>query len=81
MTNGYLEYELIKDLKLKTSISVDLGNSNTHYFQPSTAGRALLRLQVRSMLIWLIKHSGIGPGFLKIQYRMQNSSVTILSIF
>ena len=40
LTNGYLEYEPIKDLKLKTSISVDLGNSNTHYFQPSTAGRA-----------------------------------------
>lgn len=40
LTNGYLEYEAIKDLKLKASISVDLGNSNTHYFQPSTAGRA-----------------------------------------
>lgn len=40
LTNGYLEYEPISDLKLKTSISVDLGNSNTHYFQPSTAGRA-----------------------------------------
>lgn len=39
LSNGYLEYEPIKDLKLKTSISVDLGNSNTHYFQPSTAGR------------------------------------------
>lgn len=40
LTSGYLEYEPIKDLKLKTSISVDLGNTNTHYFQPSTAGRA-----------------------------------------
>lgn len=40
LTNGYLEYEAIKDLKLKASISIDMGNSNTHYFQPSTAGRS-----------------------------------------
>jgi len=39
LSNGYLEYEVIDGLKLKTSISVDLGNSNTHFFQPSTAGR------------------------------------------
>ena len=40
LTNGALEYEPLQGLKLKTSISIDLGNSNTHYFQPSTAGRA-----------------------------------------
>ncbi|MDR1201143.1 MAG: TonB-dependent receptor [Tannerellaceae bacterium] len=39
LSNGYLEYEPIRNLKLKTSISVDLGNSNTHYFQSSTASR------------------------------------------
>lgn len=39
LSNGYLEYEPLKGLKFKTSISVDLGNSNTHYFQPSTASR------------------------------------------
>ncbi len=39
LSNGYLEYEPIKGLKLKAGISGDWGNSNTHYFQPSTAGR------------------------------------------
>lgn len=39
LSNAFLEYEPIKGLKVKTSISVDLGNSNTHYFQPSTASR------------------------------------------
>lgn len=40
LTNSYLEYEVIRDLKLKTSINIDMGNSNTHYFKPSTAGQS-----------------------------------------
>lgn len=40
LSNAYLEYEPIKNLVLKTSINVDLGSENHHYFQPSTAGRA-----------------------------------------
>lgn len=40
LASAYVEYELIKKLFLKTSISTDLGYENRHYFQPSTAGRA-----------------------------------------
>lgn len=40
LSNAALEYEPIKNLKLKTSINVDLGQTFHHYFQPSTAGRA-----------------------------------------
>lgn len=40
LSNAALEYEPIKNLKLNTSINVDLGQTFHHYFQPSTAGRA-----------------------------------------
>ncbi|HAT62903.1 MAG TPA: SusC/RagA family TonB-linked outer membrane protein, partial [Prevotella sp.] len=39
LTDGSLEYRPIRDLKLKTSVSADLGAENHHYFVPSTAGR------------------------------------------
>lgn len=40
LSNASLEYEPIKNLKLKTSINIDLGQNFHFYFQPSTAGRA-----------------------------------------
>lgn len=40
LSNASLIYEPIKNLKLNTSINVDLGQTFHHYFQPSTAGRA-----------------------------------------
>lgn len=40
LANAYFEYEPVKNLILKTSISTDLGYEDRHYFQPSTAGRA-----------------------------------------
>lgn len=40
LASAYIEFEPIKNLFLKTSISTDLGYENRHYFQPSTAGRA-----------------------------------------
>ncbi|OJV86722.1 MAG: SusC/RagA family TonB-linked outer membrane protein [Bacteroidia bacterium 44-10] len=40
LANGYVEYEVMKDLKLKASIGTDIGQALRHYFQPSTAGRA-----------------------------------------
>lgn len=40
LTNAQLEYEPIRNLTLKTSINVDLGQTFHHVFQPSTAGRA-----------------------------------------
>ena len=38
IANGYLELEPIKDLKLKTSINIDMGNWMNNFFFPSTAG-------------------------------------------
>lgn len=40
LSNASLEYEPIKNLKLSTSINIDLGQTFHNYFQPSTAGRA-----------------------------------------
>lgn len=39
LSNAYIEFEPVKDLKLKSSINTDLGQSLQHWFQPSTAGR------------------------------------------
>jgi TonB-dependent starch-binding outer membrane protein SusC len=40
LSNAYLEFEPISRLILKSSINIDLGQKNTNYFLPSTAGRA-----------------------------------------
>jgi TonB-linked SusC/RagA family outer membrane protein len=40
LSNVFVELEPIKKLILKSSINVDLGQSKTDYFQPSTAGRS-----------------------------------------
>ena len=40
ISNGFVEYKPRKELKLRSSINIDMGQTLFHYFQPSTAGRA-----------------------------------------
>jgi TonB-linked SusC/RagA family outer membrane protein len=40
LANGYLQYQPIEGLTLKTSINTDVWQTLVHNFQPSTAGRA-----------------------------------------
>lgn len=85
LTNGALEYEPIAGLKLKTSIAVDLGNSNTHYFQPSTAGRAFnvapsaenANLSDRSFRYW----SWLSENTVSYSKRIKDHSFDVLAGF
>lgn len=78
LANAYFEYEPVKNLILKTSISTDLGYEDRHYFQPSTAGRAFnsepsalnANLRKKIMIIILI--------FRKRQLTIQKILVTII---
>lgn len=38
LSNAYIELEPLKDLKIKSTINADLGNSRYHEFYPSTVG-------------------------------------------